>query len=275
MLAVVVEPRRLWIAGLISAASVSIALLMWPSAPAGRGAEGDDAEGAGSSAGDSDPGDGADDDPGRGRDGHGDPLSAADRRTLVLAIERARETRLAAVRSESAGGPPPRGPGAGTTDDPGGDRAQHDDPGSLDPEYIRDGIREVMPLVRECYELALATTPGLQGRLVVEVVMTGEPDVGGVIEESTIAEDSDLRDATLDECIRETMFTLHLPAPEEGGRIRIRYPFTMSAAQNEDDGVQGNPSRHRAPPAGGAGTTMDHGSGDDSTDEASGPAAGE
>jgi hypothetical protein len=105
--------------------------------------------------------------------------------------------------------------------------------GTLDRRYIRDAVRAVTPLLEECYELARAEDPTLEGRLVVEFTIGGDPEVGGVVEESEVADDSALRHPILDECVRETMYTIELPPPEHGGRVDVRYPFVF--APDEDD----------------------------------------
>ncbi len=137
--------------------------------------------------------------------------AAAARERLVRDIARARERRLAraAANSPPAGGAP--------TDQ---------DVGQLDKEYIRDRVKEIVPLVAECYEMSLADEPTLAGTVVVHFVMAGEPEVGGVVESSEIdAERSTLSRPALDECIRETMYALEFDPPEDGGRVEVRYPF--------------------------------------------------
>lgn len=98
--------------------------------------------------------------------------------------------------------------------------------GTLPKEYIQDAVRDLKPLLGECYELALHEDGALQGRLLVEFWIVGDPELGGVVEDSQILQDeSTLRHPVLDECIRETMYGLELPAPEAGGRMKVRYPF--------------------------------------------------
>jgi hypothetical protein len=106
--------------------------------------------------------------------------------------------------------------------------------GSLDREYIREAVRAVTPLLAECYELAREEDPTLEGRLIVEFTIGGDPEVGGVVEQSAVAEDSALRHPVLDECVRETMYTIELPPPEEGGRVDVRYPFVFSPDEEEE-----------------------------------------
>ena len=106
--------------------------------------------------------------------------------------------------------------------------------GAIDRHYIRDAVHEVVPLLRECYELRLEAEPDMQGRLLVEFRIGGEPDVGGVIEEVLIGEDSSLQDDDLHECIRETFYTLELPAPEAGGYVDVTYPIQLAPDEPDE-----------------------------------------
>lgn len=92
-------------------------------------------------------------------------------------------------------------------------------------EVIRERVREVVPLVRECYELALETSPGLEGTLIVAFEIIGDPEIGGVIETSEIAEESSLRHPELEECVTESMYSIEVDPPPGGGRMKVRYPM--------------------------------------------------
>ena len=107
------------------------------------------------------------------------------------------------------------------------------DVAELSPDYIRARIGDLAPLLRECYELALHEDPALEGKLVVEFVIGGEPEVGAIVEESRILDESTLRHPTLDECVRETMYTAEFEDPPTGGRVTVRYPFRMSRTPDE------------------------------------------
>ncbi len=106
---------------------------------------------------------------------------------------------------------------------------------ALDRDYVRAAMREVLPLLSECYMLALAEQPGLAGELVADFTIEGEPEVGGVIADVTIAPESGLDNATMNECVRETVYTLQLPAPQAGGTLSVRYPVRFAASEEEAD----------------------------------------
>ena len=141
-------------------------------------------------------------------------LASADARThLLQAIRSARQRRAAAAAS-------PATPAPALPDESVGD---------LDREYIRDAVQGLLPMITECYEAALDDTPALSGALVVDFTIEGEPDVGGLVTESSINEEhSEIRDDSMRECVQETMFALEIDPPSNGGTVHVTYPFTFS-----------------------------------------------
>ena len=140
--------------------------------------------------------------------------SKAERERLVAFIENA----LRARRAASRGGEDEE------TDSGGGE-------GSLSKSTIREGMHAVIGDIKACYERALERTPTLEGRLVALFEIIGEPDAGGVIEHAEIgdATDAALRaEAELTGCIIDSIYTIELPRPENGGRVTVEYPFFLS-----------------------------------------------
>lgn len=147
------------------------------------------------------------------------------------AIEEARHARVPAVSESEAASPGQQEQGyAGQ-----GETAANY--GSLDESYIRDAMEAMIPLLNECYELAREQAPELEGRLVLNYTIGGEPEVGGVVEEVSIHEESELRHPLLDECVQETIYTTELPAPEEGGRVEVTYPLQFAPEDPEEAGL--------------------------------------
>lgn len=106
-------------------------------------------------------------------------------------------------------------------------------PHELTKDYIRDRVRELVPLVRECYERALVDDPRLAGKLTVELTLGGEPEVGGVVEDSVVdGEHSTITNPNMIECVRETMHGLSFDPPAAGGRVVVLYPFIFDTAGN-------------------------------------------
>ena len=154
------------------------------------------------------------------------------------AIEEARHARSSASASASAESEREPDQASAETGQAGqAGQAGHDTEenyGTLDPSYIRDAMQEMKPLLAECYELAREEAPELQGRLVLNYTIGGEPEVGGVVEVVYINEESELRHPLLDECVRETIYTTELPAPEEGGRVEVTYPVHFAPADPDE-----------------------------------------
>lgn len=99
-------------------------------------------------------------------------------------------------------------------------------PASIDKDYIRASVRELIPLLVECYEQGLARDPKLGGSIIVDFTIEGEPGVGGVVGESAIdAAGSTLTDPAVRECVQETMFAIEIEPPAGGGVVTVRYPF--------------------------------------------------
>jgi hypothetical protein len=136
-------------------------------------------------------------------------MTPAQHRARVRAI-------LGRLRRASSSQADASSPAAGQVVDP-------DRWGTLEPTYLANSIQAIMPLVKECY--GLAGKP--RGRLVVHLEIVADPDLGGLVAESTIDEDrSNVVSPTMRECIRETMYALELDPPTGGGRAKVAIPIT-------------------------------------------------
>ena len=138
-------------------------------------------------------------------------------------VQTARSRRLARAAAPATTG----GPGSAGT---GGASAEPDP--TLDKDYLRAQVRDIVPLVAECYQQALERDPGIEGTVNVRFTIGGEPDVGGVIEASEIVADgTTIADAELRQCVTETMYAIELEAPHEGGTVTVVYPFAFRPAE--------------------------------------------
>src|SRR5690606_27381200 len=89
----------------------------------------------------------------------------------------------------------------------------------------------------ECYTMALEDTPGLAGRVMTEFVISGEPEVGGLVEESTISDDgTTIAHPGMRECMRETLYSIEFEPPPDGGRVMVRYPFEVRPDVEQEPG---------------------------------------
>jgi hypothetical protein len=110
--------------------------------------------------------------------------------------------------------------------------------GEQTKSYIRAAVRDILPLLSECYNEGLARWPGLGGDVMVDFTIEGEPDVGAVISSSEIDPfRSSIQDPVVLECIQETMYALQLDPPSEGSAVRVIYRFTFRS-----DDSSGEPS---------------------------------
>lgn len=144
--------------------------------------------------------------------------AAEDRQRLLRAIRAARH-----ARAEKTGQPTDRR----------GDRPQLPPvTGSLDKHYIKSVIHGAIGLLKECYTLARDSAPRAAGKVVVEFVISGEPDVGGLVENAKITSDNALStNPTMAECVTQTMLSLEYPAPSGGGKVTVRYPFIFRQSE--------------------------------------------
>ncbi len=108
-------------------------------------------------------------------------------------------------------------------------------------ENIRAAMRELFPLLKECYENALLDAgTALEGKLVMRYTIAGEPSVGGIIEEAYIDEersDKLQNNPSLAQCLTETIYTMEFEAPPEGGKVTVAYPIRFSRGDDDVDGA--------------------------------------
>jgi hypothetical protein len=102
--------------------------------------------------------------------------------------------------------------------------------------YIRDRVHEdLFPLARECYARALTKNPTLAGRLIVNFRIVGDERVGGVVDTADIDPKSDLDNAELSQCVRESMMSVYFDAPPGAqGEVTVTYPIEFSPGDPPD-----------------------------------------
>jgi RNA polymerase sigma-70 factor (ECF subfamily) len=109
--------------------------------------------------------------------------------------------------------------------------------GHYEPSYIQEVFREAMfPLLSQCYENALAQRPKLAGTFVLSFAIVADPEVGGVVDEAEFDPESDLKDAEMEACARESLLTLTFDKPPRGGgRVTVKYPVAFAPGDDGDD----------------------------------------
>jgi RNA polymerase sigma-70 factor (ECF subfamily) len=109
-------------------------------------------------------------------------------------------------------------------------------PPPIDADYVRNQIKDLLPLVQECFENALVTHPNLEGRILVSFSIVGDPSVGGLVADSHVVDDkSTIQDPGVRECIQETMYAARFPPPPEGGEVKVEYPFVLLPAPPDEE----------------------------------------
>jgi TonB family protein len=96
--------------------------------------------------------------------------------------------------------------------------------GGTDKALLRRAIEGYRPQIRYCYERALAQTPGLYGKFLVEWTITADGRVNAPrVLESTMSPE-------VDRCLLEKIGRWRLPPPIGGGVVVVRYPFLFRSA---------------------------------------------
>jgi hypothetical protein len=99
----------------------------------------------------------------------------------------------------------------------------------LSKTQIRDAMREVIPHLKACYEEVMLSLPDTTTRFTADVLLTGDPDVGTLIDTEAIIDSNGVPlPAKFDDCLRTTFMTIALPPLAEGSRIQVKYPFMFS-----------------------------------------------
>jgi hypothetical protein len=110
-------------------------------------------------------------------------------------------------------------------------------PGTLSQEEIRGAVKAVLPLLAECFGEAQPRLKLKEGKLMVKMKLTGEPDVGTVVDAHGLEGEPAvlIDDVEFARCWRETMNSIEFPPLAAGGEVEVNYPFVVSAG--EDDGT--------------------------------------
>jgi cobalamin biosynthesis protein CbiG len=161
-----------------------------------------------------------------------EPVDSAVRATRPGPIRVSAERRKAILAALSAAGASPLGARL--------DADENEDSAPVAPtrlttkQYLAEQVDALKPLLEECYAAAKALDPGLSPHVPVAFTIGGEPGVGGLVTEAEVHPDL-ASHAGLVECIRETLFTLEIDPPEEGGVVAVRYPFDFSHPEGAEE----------------------------------------
>ena len=110
--------------------------------------------------------------------------------------------------------------------------------GQMDKDVIRGAMREVIPYLADCYSEARGTTLSADHlEIRASFTLTGDPDIGTVIDAKQLVDDSKHALPTkLDDCLRATLQTLELPPLGDGDTIDVDYPLVFADGPADGSG---------------------------------------
>lgn len=127
--------------------------------------------------------------------------------------------------------------GAAATHAPAPPRLPDADTPAVDKTSIRTAMHELIPALAECYDKAVPTLKDTHVRITASLHLTGDPDVGTLIDADAIGDDNGTPlPAAFDDCLRSTFMLMALPPLAEGDRIDVHYPFEFAQDEGEPSG---------------------------------------
>lgn len=97
-------------------------------------------------------------------------------------------------------------------------------------EWERRQIQTLNQLLAECYHLSATEDPPLAGKVGLLFTITGEPEIGGLVEEVAFdAAYTTLDQPELLECLRESVYALELDPPPTGVRAARQVTLVFTA----------------------------------------------
>lgn len=166
------------------------------------------------------------------------------------AVDRARRAEVAAaiarMRGRAPAGATPRVAGAAPAS-AGVAPVVDATPTELTKDEIRTGVREVVPLLAECFDAELERDPSLgMMKVTASLTVDSAADVGTVVTVGELTIDGPLaKSAEFHDCMSATLESVVLPPFGDGGQATITYPFTFAPT---DDAAAGMPPTPTPPP---------------------------
>jgi hypothetical protein len=97
-------------------------------------------------------------------------------------------------------------------------------------QYVAGRIHEdFMPMASQCYESAVAQSPGLRGRVSLRFTIVGDRRVGAVVDSADVDESTDIANPSFLECLKQSVMTVNFAAPPEGTQ-QVSAVFSMRFA---------------------------------------------
>ena len=116
----------------------------------------------------------------------------------------------------------------------------------LDTEWVKKALVEIVPLIEDCFKQGLERKPKLAAcaprspgqandpdfaldcQVFVSMTIEGEPDVGGLVTNTAIdMTQSNVNDPDAVECIKQTIYSLEIGAPPQGGAAEASFQIKI------------------------------------------------
>ena len=170
--------------------------------------------------------------------------AAGARSTARAKRDALREQILRQLAQRPAGGGAPS-PAAGSSSEPasGGLRNRLDE---LHQPVVDQVNRDFMPLASECIDQAQARLPQLAGMIALSMETVADEQLGAVVDVADPAPSNQIGDPLLFECLRESAFSLSLPPPPTGGRMKVMITLRVDPPSGTPSGTSSGPGSGNA-----------------------------
>ena len=96
-------------------------------------------------------------------------------------------------------------------------------------EYVREPYMQIRPLLKECYRKHIEDVAEVSGSITMVFTIISDEEYGGLIESSAVVGESEIAISKgLNECLRESMYAMKLPALSGVKKIKIEMPMTFA-----------------------------------------------
>lgn len=165
-----------------------------------------------------------------------DPRSTARAKRNVL---REQILRQLAQRAAASGDAPSRAAAAGAASGPAPE-GLHNRLDELHQPVVDQVNRDFVPLASECIEQAQARVPQLAGMIALSMETVADEQLGAVVDVADPAPGNQIGDPLLFECLRESAFSLTLPPPPIGGRMKVMITLRVDPPSGPGSGGSGS-----------------------------------
>lgn len=144
-------------------------------------------------------------------------IDSAQHRAIAVQIRERLAAARPAAREETSG-------------DAGASEAQALAAPTLPRDYIVDTIQgQFVEEAKRCYDARLQVNPDAGGKVLVSFTVFADEELGGVVDEVQLAEETEMTDEAFTDCLRASMYEVLFDPPSDGGSVTITYPLVFAA----------------------------------------------